>query len=68
MLAGTTVNKALDLARKFNVLRLDGARRMPLKVPRKTRVIYEALSPGLLKEHGVAPGDAAVEAKAAKKV
>ena len=68
MLDGTTVNKALDLARKFNVLCLAGARRMPLEVPRKTRVIYEAVSPGLLKEHGVDPGDAAAEAKAAKKV
>lgn len=68
MLADTSVNKALDLARKFNVLCLDGRRRMPLEVPKKSRVVYEVISPGLLKANGVEPGDAASVAKAAKRV
>lgn len=66
MLADTSVNKALDLARKFNVLCLDGRRRMPLEVPKRSRVIYEVVSPGLLKANGVEPGDAAAEARAKK--
>ena len=66
MLADTSVNKALDLARKFNVLCLDGRRRMPLEVPKKSRVIYEVVAPGLLKANGVEPGDAAAEARAKK--
>ena len=66
MLADTSVNKALDLARKFNVLCLDGRRRMPLEVPKKSRVIYEVVAPGLLKTNGVEPGDAAAEARAKK--
>ncbi len=68
MLGSMSVNKALDLARKFNVLCLDGLRRMPLEVPKKSRVIYEVVSPGLLKANGVEPGDAANEARAAKRV
>ena len=67
MLADTSVNKALDLARKFNVLCLDGRRRMPLEVPKKSRIIYEVISPGLLKANGVEPGDAAAATKAAKR-
>ena len=41
---------------------------MPLEVPKKSRVIYEVVSPGLLKANGVEPGDAANEARAAKRV
>ena len=41
---------------------------MPLEVPKKSRVVYEVISPGLLKANGVEPGDAATVAKAAKRV
>ena len=66
MLGSTSVNKALDLARKFNVICLNGKRRMPLEVPKKSRIIYEVVSPGLLKVNGVEPGDAVSCAKAVK--
>ena len=66
MLGSTSVNKALDLARKFNVICLDDKRRMPLEVPKKSRIIYEVVSPGLLKANGVEPGDAVSCAKAVK--
>lgn len=66
MLDGTSVNKALDLARKFNVLCLDGGRMVPLEVPKKSRIIFEIVAPGLLKANGVAPRGAETEARAAK--
>ena len=65
MLKTTSVNKALDLARKFNVICLPDGRRLPLEVPKKSRVIYEVIAPGLLKRHGVEPGEAAAIARKA---
>lgn len=65
MLKTTSVNKALDLARKFNAIGLPDGRRLPLEVPKKSRVIYEVIAPGLLKQHGVEPGDAAAVARKA---
>ena len=65
MLKTTSVNKALDLARKFNVICLPDGRRLPLEVPKKSRVIYEVIAPGLLKQHGVEPGEAAAVARKA---
>ena len=63
LLKTTSVNKALDLARKFNVMLLGDGRKLPLEVPRKSRIIFEAVAPGLLKRHGIAHAAAAPTAK-----
>lgn len=68
MLKTTSVNKALDLARKFNVICFPKGKRLPLEVPKKSRVIFEIIAPGLLKQHGIDPGDAATIARKAMAV
>lgn len=65
MLKTTSVNKALDLARKFNVICLPDGKKIPLEVPKKSRVIYEIIVPGLLKQHGIDPGEAVAIAQKA---
>ncbi len=59
LLGTVTVNKALDLARKFKVVRFADGRKVNLEVPLKAREVFEAVAPGLLLEHGVEPGAAA---------
>lgn len=54
-----TVNKAMDLARKFKVVQFADATKVNLEVPLKAREVFEAIAPGLLLEHGVEPGEAA---------
>ena len=65
MLKTTSVNKALDLARKFNVICLPEGKRLSLEVPKKSRIIYEVIAPGLLKQHGIEPGEATTIARKA---
>ena len=50
-----TVNKAMDLARKFKVVQFADAAKVNLEVPLKAREVFEAIAPGLLLEHGVRP-------------
>jgi hypothetical protein len=57
LLGVMTVNKALDLARKFKVVQFADAAKVNLEVPLKTRELFEAIAPGLLLEHGVEPGE-----------
>lgn len=68
-LIGTlTVNKALDLAKKFRVIQLADGVRINLEVPLKTREVFEAVAPGLLLEHGVEPGAAGRKTRRRRKV
>jgi len=59
LLGTMTVNKVLDLAKKFKVVRFADGRKVNLEVPLKTREVFEAVAPGLLLAHGVEPGEAA---------
>ena len=67
LLGAMTVNKALDLARKFKVVQFADAAKINLEVPLKTREVFEVVAPGLLLEHGVVPGDAGRKVRCRRK-
>ena len=67
LLGVMTVNKALDLARKFKVVQFADAAKVNLEVPMKTREVFEVVAPGLLLEHGVVPGDAGRKVRCRRK-
>ena len=55
MLGRTSVNQALDQARKYRAVTLADGRRLAMEIPKQSRLVIEAVTPGLLEKNGIRP-------------